>query len=108
MERHTMRKIREILRLKHESGLSDRAISESVRISKGSVSGYVRRAAKTGLTWEIAQTLDDQEIEQRLFTHVGKKEPRQRAPIDFGWVHRELKRSGVTQQLLWVEYRDSA
>jgi transposase len=28
-----------------------------------------------------------------------------RAPIDFGWVHRELRRTGVTLQLLWLEYR---
>jgi len=29
-----------------------------------------------------------------------------RAPIDFNWVHQELRKTGVTLQLLWVEYRE--
>jgi transposase len=104
MERHAMRKIREVLRLKYESGLSHRSISASTGMSKGSVSDYLRRAVEAGLTWEIAQGLDDAELEQLLFRDVGRNLPPARAPIDFEWIHRELPRHGVTLLLLWNEY----
>src|SRR5262249_22505146 len=60
-----------------------------------------------GLTWEIASSLSDAEVEARLFKQVGRNEPSMRAPIDFEWVHRELRRAGVTLQLLWVEYQQA-
>jgi len=107
MERHAMRKIREILRLKFESGLSQRSISTSTGMSKGSVSEYLRRIREADLTLEIAQELDDSELEQLLFRDVGKNLPLTRAPIDFEWIHRELPRTGVTLQLLWNEYTEA-
>jgi transposase len=103
-----MRQIREVLRLKYECGLKQRLISASVGISKGSVSDYLTRASRAGLTWAEASTLDDVEVERRLFEQLGRNEPPARVPIDFGWVHREMRKTGVTLQLLWVEYRDAA
>lgn len=102
-----MRKIREVLRLKYESCLSHRLISASTGMSKGSVGGYLRRADAAELTWELAQELDDTELEQLLFRDVGKNLPPTRAAIDFEWVHRELPRPGVTLQLLWNEYAEA-
>lgn len=107
MQRHTMRKVREVLRLRLELGRSQREIQASTGLSKGSVSDYLSRAAKAGLTWEVARDLSDAEAEARLFTRVGAVEPLTRAPIDFDWVHREMRRKGVTLQLLWVEYQEA-
>ena len=106
-ERHSMRKIREVLRLKYDRGLSHRQISAAAGISRSSVGEYVERAECAGLTWEVAQKLSDAEAEGRLFVQVGRNEPRTRAPIDFGWVHRDLRRAGVTLQLLWTEYQEA-
>jgi transposase len=106
-EHHSMRKIREVLRLKFERGLSHRAIAASAAISKGSVHDYLARAAATGLTWTEAAVLSDAEVERRLFRYVDRNEPSLRAPVDFVWVHRELRRTGVTLQLLWLEYQES-
>lgn len=103
-----MRKIREVLRLKHELWLGHRAIAASCAIGKASVCEYLKRADKVGLTWQQAKELSDAEIESRLFRHVGRNEPSARAPIDFVWVHRELRRAGVTLQLLWLEYQQAA
>jgi transposase len=103
-----MRRIREVLRLRYECGLFHRAISAATGLSKGSVSDYLSRARQAGLTWPEASTLDDVELEHRLFAQPGRNEPPARVPIDFEWVHREMRRSGVTLQLLWVEYRDAA
>lgn len=104
-ERHSMRQVREVLRLKFERGLAHRAIASACAISKGSVSDYLARAEKAGLTWSVAKELSDVEVERRLFQQLGRNEPSTRAAIDFGWVHRELRRTGVTLQLLWLEYQ---
>ena len=103
-----MRKVREILRLRFERGLSHRQISASTGVSKGALSEYLRRASVAGLTWEVARTLDDGEVEARLFRYPGRNEPPRRVPIDLPWVHRELRRTGVTLQQLWLEYREAA
>ena len=102
-----MRKIREVLRLKFERGLGHRAIAASCAIGKGSVSEYLSRAREAGLSWAEAKGLSDAEVERRLFHKLGCNEPSQRVPIDFVWVHRELRRTGVTLQLLWLEYQEA-
>src|SRR5262245_47237514 len=106
-ERHSMRKIREVLRLKFERCLGHRAIALAAGISKGSVSEYLSRAAAAGMTWADAKTLIDAEVERRLFRQVGYNEPSARAPIDFIAVHHELRRTGVTLHLLWLEYQEA-
>lgn len=103
-----MRRIREVLRLHFECRLTQRQISASTGVSKGAISDYLQRARQAGLTWEQAKPLDDAEVEQRLFRLLGRNEPPRRAPIDFDWVHRELRRVGVTLQQLWLEYREAA
>ncbi len=62
-ERLTMRKIRQVLRLKWECSLSNRAIARSCSISHSTVSEYVRRAQEAGLSWPLPDDLD----EERLF-----------------------------------------
>jgi transposase len=103
-----MRKIREVLRLRYERECSHREIQASTGLSKGSVSDYLKRARAEGVTWEVARALDDAELEAKLFKAVGKLEPPTRVPIDFEWVHRELRRTGVTLQGLCVEYQEAA
>ena len=107
MQRHTMRKIREVLRLKAECGRTQREIQASTGLSKGSVSDYLKRAAQAGMTWEIARNLSDAEVEARLFRRLGIAEPPSRVVIDFDWVHREMRRKGVTLRLLWLEYQEA-
>jgi transposase len=106
-ERLSMRKVREVLRLKHQ-GRSRAEIAVSIGIGESTVSGYVSRAEKAGLTWPEASAMTEADVEARLFRDVGRNEPPARVPIDFAWVHRELSRVGVTLQTLWVEYREGA
>ena len=103
-----MRRIREVLRLKHELDRNHRQISAATGLSKGSVSEYLRRAKEAGITWEVARGLSDGELEGRLFKTPGRNLPVDRVPVDCEWVHREMRRKTVTLQLLWVEYRDAA
>ena len=46
-----MRKIREVLRLKFEVGLSARQIAVSVQVGRVTVGDYLNRFAANGLTW---------------------------------------------------------
>jgi transposase len=100
-----MRKIRQALRLKHALGLSERQIAVSVGVSRSTVAEYLRRAGVVGITWPVPEEMDDAELERRLFTPPSFEATPARAQPDWNHVHKELKRRGVTLQLLWEEYR---
>ena len=100
-----MRKIREVLRLRYECERTLAEIAASACIGESTAGGYVARAREKGLSWERARDMSDAEVEALLFRDVGRNEPPSRKPIDFGWVHRELSRAGVTLETLWSEYR---
>src|SRR5438034_1637408 len=106
-ERLPMRKIREVLRLKYACGASDRVISRSVGIGRTAVAEYIRRAAVIGITWPIPAELDDTALERKRFAPAGYNPPRSKPLPDWGRVHAELRRRGVTLALLWQEYRAS-
>jgi transposase len=103
-----MRKIREVLRLHSALGCTHRQIAAACNISPSTAGSYIDRATEAGLTWAEAEPLSEAEVEALLFTYVGRSEPRARAAIDFDWIHRELRRHGVTLQLLWGEYQVAA
>ena len=65
--RLSMRKIREVLRLNHAAGMSVRAITRSVKASPSTVGEYIRRAEVQDLGWPLPGSLDDAELEHRLF-----------------------------------------
>ena len=102
-ERLPMRKVREVLRLKHACGASDRLIAQSLGIGRTTVGEYLRRAAVVGLTWPVE--LDDAELERLPFTPAGFYEGPTRPQPDWSRMHAELRRRGVTLMLLWEEYR---
>jgi DNA-binding transcriptional regulator LsrR (DeoR family) len=75
-----MRKVREVLRLRHALGMSDRLIAQSTGIGKTTVGEYVRRAAVIGITWPVPEEIDDAELERRLFTAPSFEEKAKRPP----------------------------
>ena len=107
-KRLPMRKVREVLRLKYACGASARVIAQSVGIGRSAVAEYVRRAAVIGVTWPIPAELDDVALERKLFAPAGYNPPRSKPLPDFGHVHAELRRRGVTLVLLWEEYRGAS
>jgi transposase len=105
-EKLSVRKIREILRLKYEVGLSNRAIARACCISNSTVGDYVVRARRAGLVWPVAEEQSEGELYQQLFPEVKRPKLVERPQPDWEKVHRDLARQGVTLQLLWQEYRD--
>ena len=99
-----MRQIRQALRLHLEAGLSYAQIARAVGIGKGTVGKFLLLARAAGVDWAVAQTLSDDELEARLYCPAVPRSSRQLEP-DYAWIHQELKRPGVTLQLLWEEYQ---
>ena len=101
-----MRMIREILRLNYSLGLSHRQIGKALGCSRWAVTRYIRRAKAAGFTWPLPEELDDEEkLEKQLyFKEPGAKEEKRPQP-DCNYIHQELKKKGVTLDLLWQEYK---
>jgi transposase len=100
-----MRKIRDILRLHLGEGLSRRKVGAATGLPYTTVADHLARARAAGLGWPLPDEMDDAELEARLFvqsTRVGVPRP----TPEFATVHTELRRKGVTLELLWVEYRE--
>ena len=105
--RLSMRKIRDVLHLRHAQGLTERVIARMVGISNGVVHGYLRRARLAGLSWPLPEGLDDEALEYLLFPAPSMIDQASRPVPDWAHIEKELRRRGVTRMLLWEEYRAS-
>lgn len=107
-ERISMRKIKELLRLKFESGLSTRQIATCLHIGLGSVHEYLARVRVAGLSWPLPEGLTEEQLEARLFPPPVSRSKDARPLPDWKQLDLELKRKGVTLRLLWEEYRTAS
>ena len=64
--RMSMRKLKEVLRLKWACGLTHRQISRAIGISVGAVSKFAAQASQAGLDWAAAEAMSDDELDARL------------------------------------------
>ncbi len=102
-----MRKIREVLRLRYDHKLTTRAIGVSCSIGRTTASEYLQRATDAGLTWPLPAGLDDEALELLLFPLAPSAPAGERPLPDWDYVHKELRRKGVTRFLLWQEYKSN-
>ena len=108
-EKLSMRKIKEVLRLKFEAGLANRQIARSCRVNHSTVADYLQRAEAAGLiSWPLPVDLDETGLEARLFPPTeARSEPSRSAP-NWPAIHEELHdHKHVTLQLLWEEYKQA-
>jgi len=102
-ERLSMRSIREILRQKWVLKRTHREVARSLGVSAGKVGGLMTRAAELRLDWASVQELTDDQLEQRLYgPKLAPGTPR--ALPDPLYIHNERKKTGVTLELLHLEY----
>jgi transposase len=112
-ERLSMRRIKELLRLKFEHRLTNRQIARSCNVSRATVADYLFRAARADLTWPLPDDMDDVGLENLLFSFPWRSPNRieivraSRSLPDFSHIHKELHHPHVTLQLLWEEYRET-
>lgn len=104
----SMQKLKDVLRLHHEASLSLRKIAKCLSLSLGVVSKYLSRAEAAGLGWPLPEGMTDTELLAILQPGRAPATPSTRpAGPDWAQIQQELKRKGMTLQLLWEEYRDS-
>ena len=103
-----VRKFKEVLRLKHACGLSDREIAQSCGVARSTVGDYLGRAKKAGLTWAEVRDLTETELEKRLFSKKYVLPTDQRPPPDCEHIYNEIRRYhkvNLTLTELWLEYK---
>ena len=106
--RIVMRKVKEVLRLNLIGQMSGRQIAACTRLGKSVVSRHLKRARELGLSWDKVEEMAEEELEKLMYPEGpaysagGYEQPK--------WeeVAKDLRRKGVTRQLLWEEYREGA
>jgi transposase len=102
----SMRKIREILRLSMQCNIGNRDIARSLCISHTVVNEYLRRCREAGLRdYSPIEKINDEDLKKII-----KRAPEvipggSRSQPDWNYIHQELRKKGVTLQLLWEEYK---
>src|SRR5579875_2701631 len=98
-----MRKIKEVLRLRFELGLSQDQIARSCSISQASVSNCLARARAAGVGWPLGEGWDEARLEEALYAYARHGGPAGGEPV-----HQELQsHRRLTLPLLWEEYRQN-
>jgi len=106
-KRLTMKKIKEVLRLKYEAELSNRAIAGACKISNSTVGDYLKRAEAAGVSWPLEE-MGEGELLKKLFPEIQAEKPEPRYPMpDWEMIKQEQRQKGVTLQLLWQEYKEA-
>jgi transposase len=99
-----MRTLKEVLRLKLDAKLSHAQVASSLKLSKGVISKYLAMATAAGLDWASICALEEVELERRLLARAAPPVSAFAVP-DYGRIHHEMRRKGMTLMLLWEEYQ---
>jgi transposase/predicted transcriptional regulator len=105
-KRINMKKIREIIRFKETSDMSDRKIARALNISRPVVAQYIKDFNASGLTYEETKDMPDSRF-LALFEKQRNKRCSKYEDISklFPYFVTELKKTGVTLMILWNEYQ---
>lgn len=99
-----MRKFKDVLRLKHQAGLSQRQIADALHLSLDVVNKYLNASAAAGIGWPPPEALTDSQLRRHLLPRASAAAEEIYAQPDFAAMHQELKKKGGTRQLIWEEY----
>lgn len=103
-KRLTVRNIREILRLGLGAKLTLRQIHSSTKSSVGTVQKVLAKAKALKLNWPLTPEMDDSELEKLFYSNGAQVQTAKCPSTNWAEVHLELKKKGVTKQLLWEEH----
>ena len=105
-ERLTMRKIREVFRLKFDCDISNRQIAKSCNIARSTVAEYLFRFQQAALSWPLPQDIDDNQLEQLLYPQLPAV-PADQRPLPTSLIlYQQLRHKSVTLMLLWQEHKE--
>ena len=101
MRRVEMPKVKEILKLKNEMGMSLREIGNACGCGKSTVSDILTRAEKGGVKWP--NELNERQLVQKLYPPIEGSKPSYEPDVEY--IFQEMKKKDVTLMLLWEEYK---
>lgn len=105
-KRITMKKIREIIRFKETTDMSDRKIARALNVSRPVVAQYIKDFTASGLTCAEISTMPDSQLLALFEKHTAKTCTRyEELAALFPYFVTELKKTGVTLMTLWNEYQ---
>ncbi len=107
-KRITMRKVRELLRLHFEQNTSARQAAKIIGIGKTAASQYLSGFKTGGLDYTCVKAMTDSELLKVINAQKETENTRYKNLSDqFSHIEKELKRTGVTLQLIWYEYQET-
>ncbi len=92
---------RENLRMASK-GISQRSMATALSCSRHHIAKILKNAEKEDIGWPLPNGMTDAMLRQCLLPP--SKITSEHVMLDFDWVDKEMKKSGVTLTLLWVEY----
>lgn len=106
-KRTRMKKIREIIRLGIEIGLSERKISKVFKTSRETTNKILHAVKDKGLSYCDIEKLNDELLSGLIYKNEKRKDNEKYEKLKewFEYITRELKKTGVTLSLLWQEYK---
>ncbi len=104
--RLSMRKTREVLRLRLDRRRTQQEVATACNISPSTVWDTMRRFKASGLAWPLPDSVSDNELEARLYPSESPADQGEKPVPDWPALHagRKLAKN-VTLTLLWEEYK---
>jgi len=101
-----MSKVKQVIRM-HESGVSIKGISRRLSISRNTVKLYLKKISSRDLSPSDLLEKETPELEGLFLSSVYTSKKYLQLERQFPYFEKELRRTGVTRQLLWHEYKAS-
>lgn len=101
-----MSKIRHILQL-HKQGRSKLLIAQQTGIARNTIKKYLKAFIQSGQSYDEINSLSDKDLED-LFIQPDEKPLTEKHRILFDLfpqLDKELRKKGITRQILWQEYK---
>jgi len=97
-----MKKVRDIVKLYSDMGLSIRKIQGATGVAKSTVADYVKRFKELGLSLDQINSLDDDSLRLQFFPEISSVVVSLKAMPDMNYIHQELKRRKKTKVTLYL------
>lgn len=99
-----MKKIKDVVRSHEEAGLSYRQIAQALNMSRPTVTRIILQWKELNRSFQEIKDLPDTVLEEHLFEPKRCSSKAEELKEKFPQFAIELKKKGVTLQLLWEEY----
>src|SRR6478609_7845818 len=91
-----------------QKGFSQRRIARELQLARNTVKEYATRLLQSTYSLQELQQMDDAALATIMYAHAKQSQAdprREDFKLRISYFTAELKRTGVTRQLLWEEYK---